>query len=97
MSERKLLDQLRDKIRVKHYSIRTEKTYVDWSRRYILFHQKKHPKDMGASEIEEFLTDLEGCSGMGGNFFLTGMLDVFLELFWGRANDRFKSLDEMTQ
>lgn len=55
---RKLLDQLRDAIRRKHYSIRTEKAYVGWIRRYILFHDKRHPKDMGSREIEAFLTHL---------------------------------------
>ena len=54
----KILDQLRNKIRLCGYSIRTEKTYVDWSRRFILFHGKKHPKDMGAEEVEQFLTHL---------------------------------------
>ena len=54
----KLLDQVRDAIRRKHYSIRTEESYIDWIRRYILFHGKKHPKDMGAAEIERFLTHL---------------------------------------
>ena len=54
----RLLDQVRDAIRRKHYSIRTEATYCDWIRRYILFHGKKHPKDMGAAEIERFLTYL---------------------------------------
>ncbi|MDD2605237.1 MAG: phage integrase N-terminal SAM-like domain-containing protein, partial [Desulfobacteraceae bacterium] len=54
----KLLDQVRDAIRRKHYSIRTEETYCDWIRRYILFHDKKHPRDMGAAEIERFLTHL---------------------------------------
>ena len=57
-SPRKLLDQVRDAIRRKHYSIRTEATYCDWIRRYILFHGKKHPKDMGAAQIERFLTYL---------------------------------------
>jgi integrase len=56
--EPKLLDQLRDKIRLKHYSIRTEKAYIDWNRRFILFHNKKHPKDMGRGEVEQFLTFL---------------------------------------
>jgi hypothetical protein len=51
----KLLDQVRIAIRTRHYSIRTEASYVDWVRRYILFHQKKHPKDMGAAEIQAFL------------------------------------------
>lgn len=54
----KLLDQVRQKIRLKHYSIRTEEAYVGWIRRFILFHNKKHPKDMGQKEIEAFLTYL---------------------------------------
>lgn len=54
----KLLDRVRDKIRLKHYSIRTEQAYVDWIRRFILFHEKRHPKEMGAAEIEAFLTHL---------------------------------------
>lgn len=54
----KLLDQVRDKLRVKHYSIRTEQTYLGWIKRYIYFHGKRHPKDMGAEEIEAFLTHL---------------------------------------
>ncbi len=54
----RLLDQLRDRIRLKHYSIRTEQTYVDWVRRFILFHSKRHPAQMGKLELEAFLTDL---------------------------------------
>ena len=54
----KLLDQVRDKIRLKHYSIRTEQAYTDWIKRYILFFDKRHPRDMGASEVEQFLTYL---------------------------------------
>jgi integrase len=54
----KLLDQVRDRIRVKHYSIRTETQYVQWVRRFILFHGKRHPRDMGAPEVEAFLTHL---------------------------------------
>jgi site-specific recombinase XerD len=57
-SEPRLLDQLRDRIRLKHYSIRTETQYVHWARRYILFHHKRHPRDMGAAEVEAFLTHL---------------------------------------
>jgi len=55
---RKLLDQVRDKLRVKHYAYRTEKAYTFWIRRFILFHDKTHPKDMGVKEIEAFLTYL---------------------------------------
>jgi len=54
----KLLDQVRDRIRVKHYSIRTETQYVQWIRRFILFHDKRHPRDLGAPEVEAFLTHL---------------------------------------
>lgn len=54
----KLLDEVRERIRFKHYSIRTEKSYVDWIRRFILFHGKRHPRDMGAPEVEAFLTHL---------------------------------------
>jgi integron integrase len=54
----KLLDQVRDKIRLKHYSIRTEEAYVDWIKRFILFQHKRHPAEMGAAEVEAFLTHL---------------------------------------
>lgn len=54
----RLLDQIRERIRYKHYSIRTERAYVDWARRFILFHGKRHPRDMGAVEVEAFLTHL---------------------------------------
>jgi hypothetical protein len=56
---KKLLEIVRDKIRLRHYNYQTEKTYIGWIKCYILFHDKKHPKDMGKIEIEEFLTDLE--------------------------------------
>ena len=55
---RKLLEQVSDLLRVKHYSYRTEQTYIQWIRRHILFHNKTHPKDMGSAEIEAFLTHL---------------------------------------
>lgn len=57
-TEPKLLDQVRALIRTMHYSIRTEEAYVDWIRRFILFHKKRHPAQMGKAEIEEFLTHL---------------------------------------
>lgn len=56
--EPKLLDQVRNLIRLKHYSIRTEQAYLGWIRRFILFHHKRHPKEMGKTEIEAFLTHL---------------------------------------
>jgi hypothetical protein len=54
----KLLDQVRYAIRTKHYSIRTEEAYVQWIRRFILSRNKRHPKDMGAKEVSQFLSDL---------------------------------------
>ncbi|CAI6151522.1 MAG: Tyrosine recombinase XerC [uncultured Sulfurimonas sp.] len=56
--KKKLLDIVRDKIRFKHYSYSTEKTYVHWIKQYIFFHNKKHPIEMEKREIEEFLTSL---------------------------------------
>ena len=55
---KRLLDQVRDRIRLKHYSIRTEESYLSWIKRFILYHGKRHPKDMGEKEIEAFLTHL---------------------------------------
>jgi integron integrase len=57
-SNPKLLDQVRDIIRRRHYSIRTEQTYVDWIRRFILFHGKRHPREMAETEVTAFLTYL---------------------------------------
>ncbi|MBU2792027.1 hypothetical protein HAQ01_01050 [Acidithiobacillus thiooxidans] len=54
----KLLDQLRARIRTMHYSIRTEEVYTDWVRRFILFHRKRHPQNMGVAEVEAFLSYL---------------------------------------
>ena len=63
---KKLLDQactelcrsVRDAIRLKHYSIRTEQAYVNWIKRYIYFHNVRHPAEMGAAEVQAFLTHL---------------------------------------
>ena len=57
----KLLDKTRYCIRLKGYSIRTEQSYVSWIRRFILFHNKRHPKNMGRDEIEAYLTHLAVC------------------------------------
>jgi integron integrase len=55
---KKLLDQVSDALRTKHYSYRTEQTYKDWIKRYILFHRKRHPNEMGENDIREFITHL---------------------------------------
>ncbi|MDH3461095.1 MAG: phage integrase N-terminal SAM-like domain-containing protein, partial [Burkholderiaceae bacterium] len=49
---------MRERIRVLHYSIRTEHAYVDWIRRFVLHHNKRHPRDMGAAHVEQFLSYL---------------------------------------
>ena len=54
----KLLDQVRHALRTKHYAVKTEEAYVHWIKRFILFHNKRHPKEMGEKEINEFLTHL---------------------------------------
>ena len=54
----RLLDQIRTAIRLRHYSRRTEQAYVHWARRYVLFHGKRHPRELGAPEVESFLSAL---------------------------------------
>lgn len=55
---KKLLDQMRETLREKHYSYRTEETYVHWVIRFIKFHKMRHPKEMGERDVETFLTSL---------------------------------------
>jgi integron integrase len=79
----KLLDKVRDRIRVKHYSIRTEKLYLQWIKRFILFHGKRHPLEMGAMEVEAFLTHLavEGrVSASTQNQALSALLFLYKEV-----------------
>jgi hypothetical protein len=77
---KKLLDQVREAIRLKHYSYRTEQSYVAWIRRYIRFHYKRHPKEMGSAEIESFLTHLavqEQVSASTQNQALSALLFLY--------------------
>lgn len=79
----KLLDQVRDRVRVKHYSIRTEKQYVQWVKRFILFHGKRHPRDMGTAEVGEFLTHLAvdgNVSASTQNQALSALLFLYREV-----------------
>jgi integron integrase len=79
----KLLDQVRDKIRVKHYSIRTETQYLQWIKRFIFFHGKQHPRDLGAAEVEAFLSHLatEGnVSASTQNQALSALLFLYREV-----------------
>jgi integrase-like protein len=56
--KRKLLDQVREAIRTRHYSYTTEKAYVGWIKRFIFFHNKRHPAEMAETEIAQFLSSL---------------------------------------
>lgn len=79
----KLLDQVRARIRVKHYSIRTEDQYVQWIKRFIVFHGKRHPRDMGAAEVEAFLSDLAVTGGVAAatqNQALAALLFLYREV-----------------
>ena len=80
---RKLLDQVRDALRLKHYSIRTEEAYINWIKRYIFFHHKRHPAEMGAPEIEAFLTHLavdEQVAASTQNQALSALLFLYREV-----------------
>ena len=76
---------MRDAIRLKHYAYRTEQTYVQWIRRYILFHNKRHPNQMGVPEIEAFLTHLavqEHVAASTQNQALSTLLFLYREVLF---------------
>src|SRR5947208_402068 len=80
---RKLLDRVRDAIRFKHYSLRTEKAYTDWIKRFILFHNKRHPSDMAEAEVTEFLTYLarkQNVAASTQNQALSALLFLYKEV-----------------
>lgn len=79
----RLLDQVRTAIRTRHYSLRTEQAYVHWIKRYIYFHGKRHPLDMGATEIEAFLSALASDRGVAAstqNQALAALLFLYKEV-----------------
>jgi integron integrase len=87
---KKLLDRLRDKIRFKHYSLSTQRVYLYWNKEYILFHHKKHPKDMGKLEIESFLTNLainKNVSPATQNQAFNAILFLYREILNRNMND----------
>jgi integron integrase len=80
---KKLLDQVRDAIRLKHYSIRTEQAYVNWIKRYIHFHNVRHPAEMGAPQVQAFLTHLaaeENVAASTQNQALSALLFLYQEV-----------------
>lgn len=79
----KLLDRVRARTRALHYSIRTEEAYVDWARRFILFHGKRHPQEMGAPQVEAFLEHLaveRGVSASTQNQAKAALLFLYREV-----------------
>jgi len=81
--KKKLLDQVRDMMRLKHYSLRTERTYCDWIARFIRFHQMRHPGEMREAEMSEFLTHLarsENVSASTQNQALSALLFLYKEV-----------------
>jgi len=80
---KRLLDQVRDTIRLKHYSIRTEQAYIGWIKRYIFFHDVRHPAEMGTAEVEAFLTHLavkENVAASTQNQALSALLFLYREV-----------------
>lgn len=93
---RTLLDQVRDAIRLKHYSYRTEESYVNWIKRFILFHGKRHPNDMGRPEIEAFLTHLathERVAASTQNQALAALLFLYRNVLHRDDSALFESLN----
>ncbi len=86
MKEPKLLDQVRDMLRLRHYSIRTEESYIQWIKRYNYFHHKTHPRELGEADITAFLTDLatrKNVSASTQNQALSALLFLYQQLASG--------------
>src|SRR5262249_59208514 len=101
----RLLDQISQVLRVRHYSPRTESCYLHWAKHFILFHGKRHPRDMGAAEIEQFLSDLAvrgHVSASTQNQALNALVFLYgqvlgmnlgrFEAVWGRRDKRLPSV-----
>jgi integron integrase len=96
MQQPRLLDQLRTAIRTRHYSRRTEEAYVAWVRRFILFHNKRHPSAMGAEEVNGFLSSL----AVDGNVAAATQaqaLSAILFLYRHVLEDRLPWLDDIVR
>ena len=83
MSNKKLLEQVSEIIKMKHYSIRTEKSYIYWMKKFYFFYNKKHPRDMGEKEITEFLSflaNVENVSASTQNQALNALIFLYKEV-----------------
>jgi integron integrase len=92
----KLLDQVRERLSLKHYSKRTETAYVQWVKRYILFHGKRHPAGMGKAEVEAFLTSLAVERSVSAATQLQALAAI-LFLYREVLDDPLPWLDEVTR
>ncbi len=92
----KLLDQVRDAIRARHYNYRTEEAYVHWIRRYVLFHGKRHPAEMGASEVSAFLSSLATVSHVSAST-QNQALAALLFLYRAVLGQNFGWLDDVVR
>ena len=81
---KRLLEQVRDRLRAMHYSYRTEQAYLDWIKRFILFHGKRHPREMGAREIEAFVSYLATGRGVSASTQTQALSAVLycISTFW---------------
>jgi hypothetical protein len=85
----RLPDRVREAVRTRHYSRRTEKAYVHWAKRYILFHLRRHPAEMGAAEVTAFLTSLAVRGKVAAstqNQALSALLFLYREVLGVRAS-----------
>ena len=92
----KLLDQVRDRVRLKHYSLRTEQAYVGWIKRYIIFHNKRHPAEMAKPELESFLTSLAVERNVSAST-QTQALSALLFLYKEVLGQEFPWLEDVTR
>ena len=91
---KKLLDQVRETMRRKHYAYRTEQSYVNWIKRYIIFHNKRHPREMDHAEVEAFLTHLAltGVSASTQNQALSALLLLYREVLQKELSGSLQAL-----
>ncbi|WP_051689678.1 phage integrase N-terminal SAM-like domain-containing protein [Pelobacter seleniigenes] len=96
MSQPRLLDLVRNEIRLRHYSIRTEKSYVDWITRFILFHNKRHPQELGADHVSSFLTYLATRQNVAAST-QNQALNALVFLYRNVLKSEFDELDTMVR
>jgi Phage integrase, N-terminal SAM-like domain len=87
--KKKLLDRVREAIRLKHYSYRTEETYIQWIKRYIFFHNTRHPQEMGVAEIEAFLTHLAVVDKVSASTQNQALRGIAVAVGWALPTENF--------